>query len=199
MAAGLGVQTAITRDTHATGSDRLAEVADQLCWPDDLIVVNLQGDEPLIDPACLDQVITLLADDPQANMATLATPLRTLEQYHSPHCVKVVCDGQGNALYFSRSPIPYMRDGVPDLEARPPLYFQHVGLYAYRRDFLLQLAALPPAPLERVEKLEQLRALAAGCRIRVGQTESVSLGVDTWEDYHRFVAHSRAASARPAA
>ncbi|MGL4549618.1 MAG: 3-deoxy-manno-octulosonate cytidylyltransferase, partial [Gemmataceae bacterium] len=187
-----GGRVVMTRPDHACGTDRIAEVARGL---DAEVIVNLQGDEPLIDPAALDQVIAMLEDDPAAGMATLAAPLLSAEQYRSPNCVKVVCDGEGNALYFSRAPVPFVRDGEPDLAARPARFLQHVGLYAYRRAFLMRFAALPPAPLEQLEKLEQLRALAAGCRIRVGLTAAPTLGVDTPEDYRRFVALHRAGRA----
>src|SRR5205823_9338019 len=110
-----------------------------------------------------------------------------LEQYHNPNCVKVICDESGRALYFSRSPIPFVRDGRPDLTARPPRFLQHVGLYAYRRDFLQRLAGTPPAPLEQLEKLEQLRAMTLGCAIGVGLVDQPALGVDTYDDYQRFV------------
>lgn len=183
-----GGRAVMTRRDHACGTDRIAEVARML---EASILVNLQGDEPLIDPAALDQVIGLLEDDPDAGMATLAAPLHSQEQYEAKSCVKVVCDGQGNALYFSRAPIPLVRDGAPDFKARPPRFLQHVGLYAYRRDFLTRFASLPPAPLEQLEKLEQLRALAAGCRIRVGLIDQPTLGVDTYDDYQRFVAVHR--------
>jgi 3-deoxy-manno-octulosonate cytidylyltransferase (CMP-KDO synthetase) len=185
-----------TRRDHPSGTDRVAEVARGL---DADVVVNLQGDEPLIDPSALDLLIDRLQADPEAQMATLATPIRSTEEWHNPNCVKVVCDDRGNALYFSRSPIPFVRDGQPQLAARPARFLLHVGLYAYRRDFLLRLAGLPPAPLERLEKLEQLRALAAGCRMPVGLIDEPSLGVDTYDDYQRFVAlyrelpHARAA------
>jgi 3-deoxy-manno-octulosonate cytidylyltransferase (CMP-KDO synthetase) len=183
-----GGSVMLTDPGHPSGTDRVAEVARVI--PADLFV-NLQGDEPLIDPASLDLLISLLAGDPEADMATLAAPLANLEQYHSPHCVKVVCDDAGRALYFSRSPIPFVRDGQPDLEARPARFLQHIGLYAYRRSFLLRLAGLPPHPLETIEKLEQLRALAHGCRMPVGLIERPTLGVDTREDYDRFVAFQR--------
>ena len=124
-------------------------------------------------------------------MATLATPLRSAEQWQNPNCVKVVCDASGRALYFSRSPIPYVRDGQPDFALRPARFLQHLGLYAYRRAFLLRLAALPPEPLEQLEKLEQLRVLALGHPIQVGVVEQSGLGVDTYEDYERFVAAYR--------
>jgi 3-deoxy-manno-octulosonate cytidylyltransferase (CMP-KDO synthetase) len=187
---GFGGEAVMTRDDHPCGTDRIAEAARSM---DADIIVNLQGDEPLIDPASLDQVISMLLEDTGAAMATLAAPLRAAEAYHCPHVVKVVCDESGNALYFSRAPIPYVRDGEPDWAAQPAPVWQHVGLYAYRRDFLFRFASLPPAPLEQLEKLEQLRALALGCRIRVGRTAAPTLGVDTLEDYHRFVALYRSA------
>ncbi len=191
-----GGRVVSTRRDHASGTDRVAEVAAGL---DADVILNLQGDEPLIDPASLDVLADLLARHPEADMATLATPLRSPEQYHSPHCVKVVCDAAGRALYFSRSPLPHVRDGKPDLDARPSPFLLHLGLYAYRRDFLLDLAVLPPSPLEKLEKLEQLRVLAAGRSIQVGVVAEAGLGVDTYEDYRRFVAiyrqgrHDRAA------
>jgi 3-deoxy-manno-octulosonate cytidylyltransferase (CMP-KDO synthetase) len=120
-------------------------------------------------------------------MATLAAPLHSEDQYRNPNCVKVVRDAAGRALYFSRSPIPYVRDEHPDFSARPGQFLQHIGLYAYRRQFLLRLASLSPAPLERLEKLEQLRALDLGCRMPVGLVERATLGVDTSDDYERFV------------
>jgi 3-deoxy-manno-octulosonate cytidylyltransferase (CMP-KDO synthetase) len=120
-------------------------------------------------------------------MATLAVPLTSIEQWRNPNCVKVVFDDCGQALYFSRSPIPFVRDGEPDLQRQPFQFFQHLGLYAYRRMFLLQLAATPPSPLEQIEKLEQLRVLAMGKSIQVGVVRSGSIGVDTLEDYRRFV------------
>jgi 3-deoxy-manno-octulosonate cytidylyltransferase (CMP-KDO synthetase) len=120
-------------------------------------------------------------------MATLAVPIACLDQWHNPNCVKVVCDAAGRALYFSRSPVPFVRDNLPDFVAEPPRFLLHLGLYAYRRDFLLRLAALPPEPLEQLEQLEQLRALARGYRIHVGMVRHASVGVDTRADYERFV------------
>ncbi len=181
---GFGGTAVLTRRDHASGTDRVAEVAQQL---DADVVVNLQGDEPLIDPAALDLLPDLLRRDPGADMATLAVPIASAEQWHDPNCVKVVCDAAGRALYFSRSPIPYVRDGQPDFAARPARFLQHLGLYAYRRAFLLQLARLPPHPLEEVEKLEQLRVLALGQRIHVGVVPHAARGVDTFEDYQHFV------------
>jgi 3-deoxy-manno-octulosonate cytidylyltransferase (CMP-KDO synthetase) len=186
----------LTRRDHPSGTDRVAEVARQTAGD---IIVNLQGDEPLIEPASLDLLIGLLQDDPAADMATLACPLTSLEQWHNPSCVKVVCDDFGRALYFSRSPIPFVRDAQPDFAARPARFLQHIGLYAYRRAFLMRYAATPPAALEHLEKLEQLRALALGCRIPVGLLERPTLGVDTYDDYQRFLAAYRLLQAKRAA
>jgi 3-deoxy-manno-octulosonate cytidylyltransferase (CMP-KDO synthetase) len=183
-----GGEAMMTRADHPSGTDRVAEVAGRL---DADLIVNLQGDEPLIDPASLDLLVELLEADRAAEMATLAVPLRTAEAWANPNCVKVVTDGAGRALYFSRSPIPFVRDGKPDFAARPPRFLQHLGLYAYRRDFLLRLASLPPEPLEQLEKLEQLRVLALGHAIKVGVVEQAGLGVDTYDDYRRFVAAYR--------
>ncbi len=190
-----GGRVAMTRRDHPSGTDRIAEVARSL--PHD-IIVNLQGDEPLIDPDALDGLIGLLEDDPSAGMATLAAPLHSREQYDNPNCVKVVCGGDGSALYFSRAPIPFVRGGEPDFAARPAPFLQHVGIYAYRRDFLLRFPDLPPSPLERLEKLEQLRALEAGVRIRVARVARPTLGVDTYDDYRRFVEACRAKAAKAA-
>lgn len=194
-ARSFGGRCVLTRRDHPSGTDRVAEVARGL---EADVIINLQGDEPLIDPAALDQVADLLAGDPQASMATLAVPLRAREQWQNPNCVKVVCDATGQALYFSRSPIPHVRDGEPDFAAEPPRFLQHVGLYAYRRKFLLQLASLPPEPLEQLEKLEQLRVLALGHRIRVGLIREQAIGVDTREDYAQFVELYRRQSSKAA-
>jgi 3-deoxy-manno-octulosonate cytidylyltransferase (CMP-KDO synthetase) len=183
-----GGRVMLTRRDHPSGTDRVAEVAARL---DAELVVNLQGDEPLIDPAALDRLAELLEADRAAEMATLAVPLRSAEAWVGPNCVKVVTDAAGRALYFSRSPIPFVRDGKPDFAARPPRFLQHLGLYAYRRDFLLRLASLPPEPLEQMEKLEQLRVLAQGHTIKVGVVEHAGGGVDTYDDYRRFVAAYR--------
>jgi 3-deoxy-manno-octulosonate cytidylyltransferase (CMP-KDO synthetase) len=182
-----GGEVMMTRADHPTGTDRVAEVAARLEGA--RIIVNLQGDEPEVSGAALDQVIALLADDPEAPMATLATPIRDESVYRDPGCVKVVCSHRGRALYFSRSPIPCHRDGLADpaCAAAQPLAYLHLGLYAYRRDFLLQLGSLPPSPLEAAEKLEQLRVLDAGYPIAIGLVEEPSIGIDTPEDYRRFV------------
>jgi 3-deoxy-manno-octulosonate cytidylyltransferase (CMP-KDO synthetase) len=183
-----GGQVVLTRHDHPSGTDRVAEVASGL---DADAIINLQGDEPLIEPDSLDLLAELLECHPDADMATLSTPLQSLEQYQNPNCVKVVCDASGWALYFSRSPIPFVRDAQPDFAARPARFLQHLGIYAYRRDFLLSLASIPPAPVEQLEKLEQLRVLALGRRIRVGVIEHAGLGVDTYVEYERFVAAYR--------
>jgi 3-deoxy-manno-octulosonate cytidylyltransferase (CMP-KDO synthetase) len=181
---GFGGRAVLTRSDHPSGTDRVAEVARDLNAG---VIINLQGDEPLIDPATIDLLAELLERDGEADMATLAVPIASAEQWRNPNCVKVVCDDAGRALYFSRSPIPFVRDGQPDFTAEPPRFLQHLGLYAYRRPFLLRLAALPPAPLEQLEKLEQLRVLALGRGIQVGVVRQASVGVDTPEDYERFV------------
>jgi 3-deoxy-manno-octulosonate cytidylyltransferase (CMP-KDO synthetase) len=191
-----GGRVMMTRRDHPSGTDRVAEVARQV---DADLIVNLQGDEPLIDPEALDLLPQLLKRDPDADMATLAVPITSLEQWHDPSCVKVVCAANGRALYFSRSPIPFVRDGRPDFAAEPPRFLQHLGLYAYRRDFLLRLASLPPEPLEKLEKLEQLRALAVGRHISVGVVRHAAVGVDTWADYDRFVQLYRRTQRRVAA
>jgi 3-deoxy-manno-octulosonate cytidylyltransferase (CMP-KDO synthetase) len=191
-----GGQAVLTRRDHPSGTDRVAEAARNL---DADVIINLQGDEPLIDPASLDLLPDLLERDPEAEMATLAVPVRSREQWHNPNCVKVVCDTFGRALYFSRSPIPFVRDGQPQFTGEPARFLQHLGLYAYRRDFLLRLATLPPTLLEQLEKLEQLRVLALGYRIHVGVVRQVSRGVDTYEDYEEFVATYRQYGLRPAA
>lgn len=180
-----GGNVMMTSPNHISGTDRVAEVAQQ---HDADIVVNLQGDEPLIEPHALDFVTELLVRHQQAAMATLATPLLSTEQYQNPNCVKVVVGDLGQALYFSRSPIPFVRDGLPPFQQEPFQFFLHLGLYAYRREFLLKLAQTPPTALEQLEKLEQLRVLSMGQRIQVGMVAHATAGVDTPEDYARFVA-----------
>lgn len=181
--AKFGGEAVMTRADHPSGTDRVAEVAAGL--PEAGIVVNLQGDEPEVSGEALDLVVSLLENDAEAPMATLATPIREESVYRDPSCVKVVCSRAGRALYFSRSPIPFHRDALPASEAS--LGFLHLGLYAYRRDFLLKLGTLPPSPLESAEKLEQLRVLELGYPIAVGFVDEPSVGIDTPEDYRRFV------------
>jgi 3-deoxy-manno-octulosonate cytidylyltransferase (CMP-KDO synthetase) len=179
-----GGRVVMTRRDHPSGTDRVAEVARSL---DADVIVNLQGDEPLIDPSTIDLLPRMLERDPEAPMSTLAVPISSLDHWHDPNCVKVVCDARGRALYFSRSPIPFVRDGRVDFAAQPPRFLQHLGLYAYRREFLLSLAQMPPGPLEQLEKLEQLRVLGAGHPIAIGVVRHESIGVDTRADYERFV------------
>jgi 3-deoxy-manno-octulosonate cytidylyltransferase (CMP-KDO synthetase) len=187
-----GGRAVMTRKDHPSGTDRIAEVAQSL---DVDAVINLQGDEPLIAPASLELLADLLRTDPKARMATLAMPIADEETYHNPNCVKVVCGEGSRAIYFSRSPIPHVRDGRPDFAAKPSMFLHHLGLYAYRRDALLAFSSLPAHPLEQLEKLEQLRAIGHGWIIRVGVISHAGRGVDTPADYERFVAEYRAGRA----
>jgi 3-deoxy-manno-octulosonate cytidylyltransferase (CMP-KDO synthetase) len=167
-----------TEVNHASGTDRIAEVARRRAWADDEIVVNVQGDEPLIPPTLIDQLAALLAADPAADMATLMTPLADPSEYRDPNMVKVVASRDGAAIYFSRSPIPASRDGGVPHHAR-----RHIGLYAYRVGSLKAVAAAPVAPPERAERLEQLRALWLGLRIAIADAvEAPARGVDTEAD-----------------
>jgi 3-deoxy-manno-octulosonate cytidylyltransferase (CMP-KDO synthetase) len=190
-----GGRCVMTRRDHPSGTDRVAEFAATI---DVDVVINMQGDEPQTDSTALDMLPELLAKDRDAVVATLAAPITSEEVYRDPNCVKLVRDGQGRALYFSRSPIPFVRDGMPDFGARPVRFLQHVGIYAYRRGFLLQLAAQPPTALEECEKLEQLRVLSLGRPIQVGVVAHAGRGVDTFEDYQRFVASNSAKVVEPA-
>ncbi len=185
-----GGRAVMTRADHPSGTDRIAEVAEQLTAD---VIVNLQGDEPQFAPEDVDTLAGFLTNDDTVPMATLATPIRNADDYRNPNIVKVVCDDAGRALYFSRSPMPMVRDGEPDFGSG--LFLQHLGVYAYRRDALLKLAATPPVELERLEKLEQLRALAHGIPIRVGVIPVAHKGVDTPADYEAFVRSYRAAVA----
>jgi 3-deoxy-manno-octulosonate cytidylyltransferase (CMP-KDO synthetase) len=200
-----GGRAVMTRADHPSGTDRIAEVAAHL--PAE-VVLNVQGDEPQIEPAALDLLAGLMADGHdlssearrnQTDMATLAVPVRDRETYLSPNVVKVVCDDRGRALYFSRSPIPMVRDAEPDFSARPARFLQHLGVYAYRRDFLLKVATTRPHPLEQAEKLEQLRVLGTGGTIRVGVVAEAHRGIDTPADYAEFVRTYREGGTRRAA
>ena len=190
-----GGEVALTRSDHSTGTDRVAEVISRM--PEARLIVNLQGDEPELSGASLDLVVELLEADPDAPMATLATPIRDEATFLDPSCVKVVRSSRNRALYFSRSPIPHHRDAAPDFQADPPAALLHLGLYAYRRDFLLELATMPPSPLESLEKLEQLRVLEAGYPIALGVVQERSVGIDTPEDYRRFVERWRSSQVTP--
>ena len=197
-----GIRAALTRADHRSGTDRLAELATRFGWPDDTLVVNVQGDEPLIDPALIAAVANCLQRTPAAAIATACHPIQTAAQMFDPNLVKVVLDRRGFALYFSRAPIPYARDwfaaggnardgfaaGGNARDALPPglPVYRHVGLYAYRAAALRRLAALPPAPIELFESLEQLRALWHGEPIVVEITaDAPAAGVDTPEDLAR--------------
>lgn len=179
-----GGDAMITCDDHPTGTDRLAEVAAHL---DTDLVVNVQGDEPLIDPRMIDLAVGPLLKDASIAMGTLKCRIDTVDEYLSPNVVKVVTDQEGFALYFSRAPVPHPRDYAGDLEAHFSRLaaFKHIGLYVYRRDFLLSYPALSATPLEQLEKLEQLRALEHGVRIRVIETTLSSIGVDIPDDLVR--------------
>ncbi|MFI4914534.1 MAG: 3-deoxy-manno-octulosonate cytidylyltransferase [Steroidobacterales bacterium] len=185
-ARGFGAPVAMTAPTHVSGTDRIAEVAHARRWRDDDIVVNLQGDEPLLPHSLIDQVATLLTIHAQAQLATLAEPFTSLEAFFDPNNVKVVTGAQQRALYFSRGPIPWVRDGAPAGNASQRSFEgarRHIGIYAYRVAALARIAALAPSPLEQLEKLEQLRALEHGMDIRVANAE-VAPGpdVNTRED-----------------
>lgn len=184
------VRALMTRADHASGTDRIAEVARTLRWSGDTLVVNVQGDEPQIPPVLIDQVAALLAADPRADIATLCTPVTSADEFLNPNIVKVVRAADDSALYFSRASIPFDRDAAaraPDVPRCPAGALRHLGIYAYRVDALLRMTALPVSPLEATEKLEQLRALEAGMRIAVGIASQVpGVGVDTPEDIERL-------------
>lgn len=181
-----GGHAVMTDPAAPSGTDRVAEVAKRLRQAD--IIVNVQGDEPEIHGENIDLAVDLLQQNSAAVMSTLAAPIRSEEQLLDPACVKVIVDHGGNALYFSRSPIPFARDGVAEVDfAAQSDFFQHIGLYAYRREFLLELATLPPTRLEQIERLEQLRVLHYGFQIQVGIVDEPTAGIDTADDYQRFV------------
>ena len=178
----------MTRENHASGTDRVAEVAHLKGWGGDEIVVNVQGDEPGIPPAVIDQVAQLLHDDSAADIATLCTPIGSLEEFLDPNVVKVTTAADGKALYFSRAPIPWNRESATALSTQRefPQANRHLGIYAYRVASLFRLTALAVSALEQIEKLEQLRALQAGMRILVASAVAVpGPGVDTPADLER--------------
>ena len=186
-----GGEAMMTSPDHATGTDRIAEVAGKV---DCSLVVNVQGDEPLIHPEMIDQAITPLVGDPSIPMSTVCKRIENREEAFDPNVVKVVFDTKGFALYFSRAPIPWDRDrwaGKDSFGDLPlaPLMYKHIGLYVYRRDFLLKYSKMPQTVLETTEKLEQLRALEAGYRIRTVVTQHESFGVDIPEDLGRIIQH----------
>jgi 3-deoxy-manno-octulosonate cytidylyltransferase (CMP-KDO synthetase) len=185
---------------HNSGTDRIAEVT-RRCFPDADVIVNLQGDEPELDP----QVVASLVREMRSSgcqMATVAAPITSAAVVRDPSCVKVVMDVNGRAMYFSRSPIPFSRDlAIEDhfRDGEPSPWLLHVGLYAFRRDFLLKLTTMPPSPLEQLEKLEQLRALQSGASMAVAVVNHAAVGIDTPEDYAAFVARQSRPQIRRAA
>jgi 3-deoxy-manno-octulosonate cytidylyltransferase (CMP-KDO synthetase) len=187
----------MTDPNCASGTDRIAEVAQ--ATPGMQVFVNVQGDEPEIDPTVIDLVASTLINDSTADMATAGTPIRDLRVLQDPSCVKIVMAqqdgaGQGRAVYFSRATVPFSRDGIDEssLADDPPIYWHHIGLYAYRREFLQWFASQPPSPLEETERLEQLRAIEAGKKILVARVESATPGIDTQEDLDAFIERQRA-------
>jgi 3-deoxy-manno-octulosonate cytidylyltransferase (CMP-KDO synthetase) len=174
----------LTRSDHASGTDRVAEAASA---SNAAVIVNIQADEPMIDPAAIDATVLGLLDQEDVLMSTLKKRIESHSEITDPNVVKVVTDSAGDALYFSRSPIPHVRDQAVDF-SNGVAYFKHIGLYAYQREFLLGYSDLPVGPLEQAERLEQLRALENGFKIRVIETEYESLGVDTPEDWERVSA-----------
>ncbi len=179
-----GADARLTAPEHQSGTDRINEIAQSAGWGDETLVVNLQGDEPLMPPALIRQAAELLAGDAAADIATLCHPLHAREEWLNPNVVKLVADSSGYALYFSRAPIPWKREGTSSESPLPlGLAFRHIGLYAYRAGALRRFSALPPSPLESCEMLEQLRALSHGLRIKVGISETPPpRGVDTEDD-----------------
>lgn len=184
-----GGETVMTAHTHESGTDRIAEVARIRGWAESDIVVNVQGDEPVIPPALIDQVASLLESHPSAQIATLATPITSLEEFMDPNAVKVVTDMEGRALYFSRAPIPWERDGAKAGMLSQTSFAgarRHVGIYGYRVSGLLRMASLQRTALEQHEKLEQLRALENGLEIRVADSvEQPGPDVNTAADVER--------------
>jgi len=187
---GMGAEVVMTSASHPSGTDRLQEVAQKKGWSDDTIIVNVQGDEPLIPPAVINQVARNIEASSAAGIATLAETLTSVEQLFNPNIVKLVRDVNDFALYFSRAPMPWARDAfAKDKTVLPALdvYFRHLGIYAYRVGFLHAYVGWPPAVIEQVEALEQLRALYNGVKIHVGVAEvEIPQGVDTAEDLERI-------------
>jgi 3-deoxy-manno-octulosonate cytidylyltransferase (CMP-KDO synthetase) len=191
-----GIQAIMTRSDWPTGTDRIAEVAQKKAWNDDQVVVNVQGDEPLIDPEVIDQVALALLEGNQA-ISTCAHPIHDWADFLNPNVVKIALRENGDALYFSRAPIPYPRDTLAGKSTEQilqnpgkPIGFRHVGLYAYRTHFLRHYQNLPPAQIEQLESLEQLRALAHGFQIKVCMIQDApAAGVDTPEDLERVRSH----------
>lgn len=173
---GFGGEARMTRADHRTGTERIAEVA---AHTEGEVFVNVQGDEPLLDPAAVDRAVTALLEEPPAAIATVAVPIRTPADIMDPHVVKVVLDFDGNALYFSRAPIPWVRDADGHVQVR---HLKHLGLYVFQREALLEYPTLPQGELERIEQLEQLRWMENGWKIRVAEVEHDAVSVDVPED-----------------
>lgn len=181
---GFGGEVEMTSGSHASGTDRIAEVAGRL---DADVIVNVQGDEPEMNAAMVDHVVDTLVDDKAAAMATLAHEIKDAAELNNPNVVKVVLDNCGYALYFSRSQIPYVRDSKDPINEPGITFLRHLGIYAYQRDFLLQYSKFPVSSLEYGEKLEQLRALSNGYKIKVAITPYKSRGIDTRDDLMTFL------------
>jgi 3-deoxy-manno-octulosonate cytidylyltransferase (CMP-KDO synthetase) len=176
---GFGGEARMTRPDHRTGTERVAEVA---AHTEGEVFVNVQGDEPLLDPVAVDTAVNALLEDPPAAIATVATPLKTPADIMDPNVVKTVLDFDGNALYFSRAPIPWVRDTAAKIQVR---HLKHLGLYVFQRDALLEYPTLPQGELERIEQLEQLRWMENGWKIRVAEVEHDAVSVDVPEDVAR--------------
>jgi 3-deoxy-manno-octulosonate cytidylyltransferase (CMP-KDO synthetase) len=174
-----GGEARMTRSDHRTGTERVAEIAAHV---DGEVFVNVQGDEPLLDPAALDTAVNALLEEPRADVATVATPIKTPADIMDPNVVKTVLDFDGNALYFSRAPIPWVRDTASKIQVR---HLKHLGLYVFQRDVLLEYPTLPQGELERIEQLEQLRWMENGVKIRVAEVEHDAISVDVPEDVAR--------------
>ncbi len=191
VAKAFGAKAVKTKESHESGTDRLAEVASLMGWGDREIVVNMQGDEPLLPAVLICAVGELLAENKDAHIATASCAIRQSKDVRNPNIVKVVTDNHGYALYFSRAPIPYCRDGAIDVDTFN--YQRHIGLYAYRVGVLKKLTALPQARTEKIEQLEQLRAMEAGMKIVVAEiAEAPPHGVDTLADLQAMRAHFEA-------
>lgn len=178
---GFGGRAVMTSTEHTCGTERIAEVAEDIECD---IIVNVQGDEPFIKPEMVDDVIKVLSDDRRAEISTLAKKTNDIKEILSPDVVKVVFDNEGFAMYFSRAPIPFYRD-EPTSDLQTPHYYKHIGIYGYKKDVLLRFASMPQGRLELIERLEQLRALAGGIKMKVKETPYDTFGIDTLEDLER--------------
>ncbi len=178
---GFGGRAVMTSTEHTCGTERIAEVAEDIECD---IIVNVQGDEPFIKPEMVDDVIKVLSDDRRAEISTLAKKTHDIKEILSPDVVKVVFDNEGFAMYFSRAPIPFYRD-KPTSDLQAPHYYKHIGIYGYKKDVLLRFASMPQGRLELIERLEQLRALTGGIKMKVKETPYDTFGIDTPEDLER--------------